>query len=232
MRKIKNKSVKPEPPAVKENPTSWTGFFKNYPRIIGMFVLLLFLPPIGWLFTYKYSPYDKKTSLAIATACTMFFIYAVFISPQHSWIDTAKLSRADFCTRYSEQAKKLAPRLGLNIDEENLIVEGENFTYNFNDKLKLVATTENNFVKEIEITAAPQNTDDSFRALNSFGLVIATLNPELDQDKRGGILRELQMLDKTVSDDLNASTESGRISYSVKSSAEKLIFTARINGDF
>lgn len=234
MRKInkRKKIFKPEPQPVAENPTSWTAIFKNYPRIIGMFILLLFLPPIGWLFTYKYSPYDKKTSLLIATVCTLFFVYAVFISPEHSFIDTAKLSRADFCTRYSEQAKKLAPRLGLAIDEEKIIVDGENFTYKFTDNIELAATTENNFVKEVKVTAAPTNTDESFQALNCFALIAATLSPELDQDKRGEIFRELQMLDKAATDDLNTSTTKGRITYSIKSNAGKFIFTAQINDDF
>lgn len=231
-RKIKKKSFKPEPPVVKENPTSWTAMFKHYPRIIGMFILLLFLPPIGWIFTYKYSPYDKKTSLAIATVCTLFFVYAVFISPEHSWIDNAKLSRADFCTRYTEQATKLAPRLGLAIDEEKIIVDGENFSYKFNDTLELVATTENNFVRKVQITATPKTTDESFQALNSFALVAATLNPELNQDKRGEIFRELQMLEKAVSDDLDTSTVRGRVTYSMKSNSGKLIFTAQIKDDF
>ena len=231
-RKIKRKAIKPAVEEVKENPTSWTAFFKNYPRIIGMFILLLFLPPIGWFFAYKFSPYDKKTTIGISVACTAFFVYAVIISPQHEWVDVSKFTRADFCTKYSEQATKLAPRLGLTIDEDKISVDGENFIYKFNDTLELAAQIENNFVKEVTLTAAPKTTDDSFQALNSFGLVIATLNPELDQDKRGEILRELKMLDKTLSDDLNASTESGRIIYNVKSLAGKIIFTARINDDF
>lgn len=234
MRKIKHKSNKTVEvtPAVKENPTSWTGFFKNYPRIIGMFILLLFLPPIGWIFAYKFSPYDKRTTIGISVLCTAFFVYAVFISPEHSFIDTAKLSRADFCTRYNEQAAKLAPKLGINLDENNLSVDGDNFSYKITDAINFDAQIKNNFVKEISVTAEPKNTDDSFQAINTFGLVIATLSPELNQDKRGEILRELKMLETNISGDLNASTVSGRITYGVKSSAGKIIFTARINDDF
>ena len=227
-RKIKRKLIKPAVEEVKENPTSWTGFFKNYPRIVGMFILLLFLPPIGWFFAYKFSPYDKKTTLGISVACTAFFIYAVIISPQHEWVDVSKFTRADFCTRYSERATKLVPKLGLTIDEDKISVDGENFSYKFNETLELTAQIENNFVKEVTVTSAPKTNDDSFKTLNSFGLVIATLNPELDQDKRGEILRELQMLDKTVDDTFNSTTESGRITYNFKSSAGKLIFTAQI----
>ena len=234
MRKIKHKSTKPieVTPAVKENPTSWTGFFKNYPRIIGMFILLLFIPPIGWIFAYKFSPYDKKTTLAISTVCTLFFVYAVFISPEHDWINTAKLSREDFCTRYNEQATKLAPRLGITLDEEKLSVDGENFSYKITDVLNFDAQIKNNFVKEVTVTSEPKNTDDSFQAINTFGLVIATLSPELNQEKRGEILRELKMLEPNANDDLTASTISGRITYGVKSSAGKIIFTALINDDF
>ena len=233
-RKIKRKSEKKINPAevVKENPMSWKGFFKNYPRIIGMFVLLLFLPPIGWFFAYKFSPYDKKTTIGLSIACTAFFVYAVFISPQHEWVDVSKFTCTEFITRYSERATKLAPRLGLTIDEDKISVDGENFDYKFNDALAISAQIKNNFVNEVTVTTEPKTNDESFQALNSFGLVIAVLNPELDQDKRGDILRELHMLDKTADDDFNASTESGRITYSVKSSAGKLIFTAQINDDF
>lgn len=234
MRRIKRKSntTVEVAPAVKENPTSWSGFFKNYPRIIGMFILLLFLPPIGWIFAYKFSPYDKKATLAISVGCTLFFVYAVFISPEYDWVNTAKLSRTDFCTRYNEQATKLAPKLGITIDENNLTVDGDNFSYKITDVLNFDAQVKNNFVKEISVTAEPKNTDDSFQAINTFGLVIATLNPELNQEKRGEILRELKMLEPNVNDDLNASTVSGRITYVVKSSAGKIIFTALINDDF
>lgn len=229
-RKIKNKSAKPVVSEVKENPTSWTGLFKNYPRIIGMFILLLFVPPIGWIFTYKYSPYDKKTSLAIATVCTAFFVYAVFISPEHVWFDNTKLTRTDFCARYSENSEKLSPRLGLAIDEDKLSVDGENFTYKFNDSLELAGMTENNFVKQITITTSPENNDDSFITINAFGLVVATLNPELNQDKRGEVFRDLGMLSPNI-DDFDVSTVRGRITYNMKRISGQLFFTAQINGD-
>ncbi len=233
MRKIKrNKPIQ----IVQEKPatstSSWTGMFKNYPRIIGLFILLLFMPPLGWIFAYKFSPYDKRTTLGISVACTAFFIYAVFISPEHEFVDVSKFTRTEFCTRYNEQATKLAPRLGLALDESKLKLDGENFSYDVTDNLKFAAQIENNFVREVDITATPKTTDDSFQAINCFGLVIATLSPELNQDKRGEILRELKMLDNTLSNDLNESTISGKITYGVKNSGGKIIFTARVNDDF
>ena len=190
------------------------------------------MPPIGWIFAYKFSPYDKRTTLGISVLCTAFFIYAVFISPEHEWVDVGKFTRTEFCTRYNDQSTKLAPRLGLIINEEKLTLDGENFSYKFTETLEIAAQIENTFVKEVTITAEPKNTDDSFQAINSFGLIIATLNPELNQDKRGDILRELKMLDNSISDDLNTSTVSGRITYSVKNSSGKLTFTAQINDSF
>ena len=228
-RKIKRKHEKISPEVVKENPTSLTALFKNYPRIIGMFVLLLFIPPLGWLFTYKYSPYDKKTSAAIAIVCTFFFVYAVFISPERDWVDVTKLTPTEFCSRYNQQAKKLAPRLGLNIDEEKISDE-KIFLYKFTDNLEISAQmNENNFVDEVKITATPQNTDDSFQTINCFGLVVATLNPELNQEDRGEILRELKMLEGKISDDSTSSTTKGAISYDVNSTSGKIIFTARVD---
>lgn len=232
-RKItRKKIVTPvEPEKESLSPTSLSGLFKNYPKIIGMFVLLLFCPPLGWLFTYKYSPYDKKTSAAIAAVCTLFFVYAGFISPEHSFIDTAKLTRENFSARYNEQATKLAPKLGITLDEKNLTLDGENFSYavtnviNFEGKVD----AENNFVREVTVTAVPKTTDESFQALNCYGLVIATLNPELDQDKRGEILRELKLLETNVNENTGASTVSGRINYAIKTEDGKVTFTATIS---
>lgn len=226
-RRIKKKS-KPTPP-VSENPKPSVNFWRDYPRIIPMFILLLFLPPIGWFFTYKYSPYDKKTSAVIATVCTFFFVYAVFISPERTWVDVGKFTQTEFVSQYNRQAEKLAPRLGLNIDEEKISDDGKILQYKFTDNLEISAQVNaNNFVDEVTITAAPKNTDDSFQAINSFGLVVATFNPELDQEDRGEILRELQMLEGKMSDNSNASTVSGRINYSVNNTSGKIIFTARV----
>ena len=120
----------------------------------------------------------------------------------------------------------------MTIDESKLQLDGENFSYDVTDNLKFSAQIENNFVREVDITATPKTTDDSFQAINCFGLVIATLNPELNQDKRGDVLRELKMLDNALSNDLNESAVRGRITYGVKNSDGKIIFTARVNDDF
>lgn len=233
MRKINKRKPPIQPVKEKSEESSITslkGLFKNYPRIIGMFILLLFMPPIGWIFAYKFSPYDKRTTLGISAICTAFFVYAVFISPEHEWVDSSKLTRTEFCARYNSQATKLAPNLGLAIDEEKLKLDGENFSYDITEHLKLSAKVENNFVKEATITSMPENNDDSFQTLNSFGLIIATLSPELNQDKRGDVLRELRMLE--FADELDESTVSGIITYSLKKSGEKVIFTGRVNDDF
>ena len=159
---------------------------------------------------------------------TFFFVYAVFISPQHEFVDVGKLTRESFCTRYNEQVAKLAPNLNLTIDENNLKVDGDNFSYNITEKIKIAAQVENNFVREVTVTAAPKTTDESFQALNCYGLVIATLNPELNQDKRGEVLRELKLLETNINENIDASTESGRITYSIKTYGGKVTFTAQI----
>lgn len=231
IRKPKSKST-PAVEVVKEEPIFSLSNFKNYPRIIGMLILLLFLPPLGWLFAYKYSPYDKKTTLTMSVLCTAFFVYAVIISPEHSFVDISKLKREEFVTRYNEQLTKLAPNLNLSIDTNNLNVNGDTFGYQFNDTLKLDAKLENTFVNEVDVTSEPKTTDDSFQMLNVCGLVVATLNPELNQEKRGDVFRELQMLEKAADEDLNTSTVKGKITYSLKKSEGKYFFTARINDDF
>ena len=232
MRKIRKPKPKPQVEVVKEEPIFSLSNFKNYPRIVGMLVLLLFIPPLGWLFAYKYSPYDKKTTVTMSVLCTAFFVYAVILSPEHSFVDIGKLKREDFVAHYNEQVTKLAPNLNLSIAENNLNIEGDNFSYKFNDTLKLDVKTENTFVKGVDVNAAPKTTDDSFQLLNVCGLVVAVLNPELNQEKRGDVFRELQMLEKAADEDLNTSTVKGKITYSLKKSDGEYFFTASINDDF
>ncbi len=234
MRKIRKPKTKATPAVEveKEEPIFSLSNFKTYPRIVGMLILLLFIPPLGWLFAYKYSPYDKKTTITMSVLCTAFFVYAVILSPEHSFVDISKLKREDFVARYNEQVTKLAPNLNLSIAENNLNVDGNNLIYKFNDTLKLDAKLENDFVKEVDVTAAPKTTDESFQLLNVCGLVVAVLNPELNQEKRGDVFRELQMLEKAADENLNTSTVKGKVTYSLRKSDGEYFFTARLNDDF
>lgn len=234
MRKIRKPKTKATPAVEveKEEPIFSLSNFKTYPRIVGMLVLLLFIPPLGWFFAYKYSPYDKKTTVTMSVLCTAFFVYAVILSPEHSFVDISKLKREDFVASYNEQATKLAPNLNLSIAENNLNVDGDNFGYKFNDTLKIDAKVENNFVKEVDVVAAPKTTDESFQLLNVCGLLVAVLNPELNQEKRGDVFRELQMLEKAADENLNTSTVKGKVTYSLRKSDGEYFFTARLNDDF
>lgn len=234
MRKIRKPKSQPKVEVVKEEPIFSMSNFKNYPRIIGMFILLLFLPPIGWFFAYKYSPYDKRTTITMSVLCTAFFVYAVILSPEHSFIDVGKLKREDFVAHYNEQADKLAPNLGIKIDEKDFAVGRVDFAYGVTDTINLRGKIDNDtlFVKEVSIVAAPKTTDESFQMLNACGLVVAVLNPELNQEKRGDVFRELQMLEKAADESLDTSTVKGRITYSLRKTGENLFFTARINDDF
>ncbi|MBQ4404697.1 MAG: hypothetical protein II857_09835 [Selenomonadaceae bacterium] len=45
----------------------------TYIKPAAMITLLIFLPPLGWLFMYKYSTFDKKTNLALAAVFMVFF---------------------------------------------------------------------------------------------------------------------------------------------------------------
>lgn len=234
MRKIRKPKLKPQVEVVKEEPIFSLSNFKNYPRIIGMFVLLLFIPPLGWLFAYKYSPYDKKTTLTMSVLCTAFFVYAVIISPEHSFIDVGKLKREDFAARYNEQADKLAPNLNIKIDENKFTVGKIDFAYGVTDTINLRGKIDDDtlFVKEVSVVAEPKTTDDSFQMINACGLVIATFSPELNQEKRGDVFRELQMLEKAPDEDLNTSTVKGKVTYSLRKSSGEYFFTARLNDDF
>ena len=234
MRKIRKPKPKPQIEVVKEEPIFSLSNFKNYPRIIGMFMLLLFIPPLGWLFAYKYSPYDKKTTLTMSVLCTAFFVYAVIISPEHSFIDVGKLKREDFAARYNEQADKLAPNLNIKIDENKFVVGRVDFAYSVTDTINLRGKIDDDtlFVKEVSIVADPKNTDESFQMLNACGLVVAVLNPELNQEKRGDVFRELEMLEQAADEDLNTSAVRGKVTYTLRKNDGELFFNARINDDF
>ena len=52
-----------------------------YPKVLAMLLLLVFIPPLGLIFMYKFSPFDRKTNFLVAAACIGFFIYAQFSSP-------------------------------------------------------------------------------------------------------------------------------------------------------
>ena len=199
-----------------------------------MITLCIFIPPLGWLFMYKYSTFDRKTNLILAAACLAFFVYANISSGNvENILGSSKgfeksLTPEEFREKFNAAAQKLAPNLGLTIAEP-LTVDDKNFTYEFTPKLKIVGTLDGERISELKIFTEPTNQDESFQTINVLGLLIATLNPELDAEDRGEVMRDLRML-KEVSTEgsYDWTTNRGWVKYSVHADKGKVIFTAEL----
>ena len=199
-----------------------------------MLTLCIFIPPLGWLFMYKYSTFDRKTNLILAVACLAFFIYANISAGTFENISgdgkgfEIRMTPEDFREKFNASAQKLAPNLDVKINEP-LTVEDKNFSHEFSPRLKLVGTLNGEFISELKIFAEPENQDESFRVINVLGLLIATLNPELDAEDRGEVMRDLRMLKEVSAEGVyDWTTNRGMINYSVHNDSGKSIFTAEI----
>ena len=195
-----------------------------------MITLLIFIPPLGWLFIYKYSTFDKKTNLALAAVCMLFFIYAnISAGNLGNKSFEQSLTPEQFQEKFNASARKLAPNLDLTIAEP-LTVADKTFRYDFSPTLELEGTVEGGQVIELKLFAKPTNQDESFQVINVLGLLIATLNPELDAEDRGEVMRDLRML-KEVSTEgtYDWTTTRGRVTYSVHADKGKSTFTAALS---
>ena len=207
----------------------------SYIKIAAMLTLCIFIPPLGWFVMYKYSTFDKKTNFVLAAACFVFFIYANISAGNVENIFGSRegfeqsMTPEQFREKFNTASRKLAPNLGIEIAEP-LTVEDKNFSYEFTPKLKLTGTVDGDQITELKIFTAPETKDESFQTINVLGLLIATLNPELDKDDRSEVFRDLRML-KEVSTEgsYDWTTTRGRIKYSVHADSGKSIFTAELN---
>ena len=207
----------------------------SYVKIGAMLALCLIVPPLGWLFMKKYSPYDRRTNIIIAVACTIFFVYAnISAGNLENIFGSSKgygerLTAETFREKFNAAAQKLAPNLGLTIDKP-LTVDKNIFRHEFTPKLALEGTLDNGNITQLKIFAAPKTKDESFQVINVLGLLIATLNPELDRDDRSEVFRDLRML-KEVSTEgsYDWTTTRGAVKYSVHADNGKTIFTAALN---
>lgn len=197
-----------------------------------MLTLCIFLPPLGWLFMYKYSTFDRQTNIILAVACFAFFIYAnisagnveLFSSDRSFEVRTTP---EEFRAKYNAAAQRLAPNLGLKIEES---LGDKSFAHEFTPKLKLVGEVgDDGRLTTLKILTEPTNQDESFQVINVLGLLIATLNPELDAEDRGEVMRDLRML-KEVSTEgtYDWTTTRGLVTYSVHADKGKVTFTAEL----
>ena len=207
-----------------------TAYIKN----AAMITLLIFIPPLGLIFMYKYSTFDRKTNFILAAACIAFFFYANMSSGNLENIFGGnkdfeiRMTPEDFREKFNASAQRLAPNLNLKIDAP-FNVENKNFSHEFSPRLKLVGTLNGENISELKIFAEPTNQDESFQVINVLGLLIATLNPELDAADRGEVLRDLRMLKEVSAEGVyDWTTNRGVINYSVHNDSGKSIFTAEL----
>ena len=200
-----------------------------------MLTLCIFIPPLGWFVMYKYSTFDKKTNFVLAAACLAFFIYANISSGNvENILGSSKgfeqsMTPEQFREKFNAASRKLAPNLGIDIAEPFTVAD-KNFSYDFTPKLKLTGTVDGDEqITELKIFTAPETKDESFQTINVLGLLIATLNPELDKDDRSEVFRDLRML-KEVSTEgsYDWTTTRGRIKYSVHADSGKSTFIAEL----
>ena len=203
---------------------------KFYAKIIGMFVLLLFMPPLGLLFMYKFSPFNRRENFLIAVSCIGFFLYAnydLFFTDQYKKYPY-ELTAEEFREKFNYKSEELAHQLQMKIDNINL--ENNKFEYTFNKNLILSGKVgEDKNISEIEIFADPTNQDESFQTIVCIGLIISVLSPELDQDARSEVFSDLKMFVDKSTANMNESTERGNILYSVRTDEnKKVLFKAEI----
>ena len=206
----------------------------SYLKTAAMITLCIFIPPLGWLFMYKYSTFDKRTNFVLAAACLAFFVYANMTAGNVQNIFGSKegfeqtMTPEQFREKFNAASKKLAPNLGIEIAEP-FKVEDKNFSHEFTPKLKLVGSVDGENISELKILTAPETKDESFQTINVLGLLIATLNPELDVDDRSEVFRDLRML-KEVSTEgsYDWTTTRGHVKYSVHADKGDVTFTAEL----
>lgn len=209
-----------------------TSYIKN----AAMITLLIFLPPLGWIFMYKYSTFDLRTNVVLAVACSAFFVYAnISAGNLENIFGSTKgfeqtLSPEEFRERYNIAAQKFAPNLNLKLDD-SFAVDEKIFRHEFTPQLMLEGTVDDDGkIIALKIFAAPENQDESFQTINVLGLLIAALNPELDAEDRGEVLRDLRMLKNVAAEDnYDWTTTRGHVKYSVHVVDGKVTFTAALN---
>lgn len=206
---------------------------KYYAKIVGMLVLLLFVPPIGLIFMYKYSPFGKKENFLLAAACIGFFLYAnydLFFTDQYKKY-AYEINAEEFRERFNFKSEELARQLQMKIN--NLKVEDNKFEHKFGENLILRGKIgENKNISEIEIFANPANQDESYQTIVCIGLIISILNPELDQDARSEVFSDLKMFVDKATANMNESTERGNVKYSVQTDEnKKVLFKAEVKNN-
>ena len=211
---------------------------KFYPKVLAMLLLLVFLPPIGLIFMYKFSPFDRKTNFMVAAACIGFFIYAQYSSPNSADLKLLftgenkkaayELTAEEFREKFNLKSAELARQLNMKIAEP-LTVSDKKFSHEFTPHLILSGKIGDENISELEIVTDPQNQDESFQSIVCIGLIISVFSPELNQDERSEVFNDLKMYMDNATVNMNEKTTRGNVKYGVRTNESKEVtFTARI----
>ena len=129
----------------------------------------------------------------------------------------------EFKTKYNSKANEIAPQLGININGATIKTGAAQdvFQYSISQSVIIQGAIDktNGKVKEAWILSKPQSSDDMLLMFMSYGLIMATLNPELSADERGTIfaalnLTDLESMKKLANGD--ASIVKGNVRYTAK----------------
>ena len=143
----------------------------------------------------------------------------------------------DFQREANQFLKDTAPQIHMNIDRWNISRGSANdvYRYNFSSANALICGVDksNNKIKNIMFITVPKTQTDMLNAIAYYGTIIAILNPELDADESGVVIRELGLLGEGADIlNLNGKVARGSILYSLTSSKEMgIVFGADVNRD-
>ena len=196
-----------------------------YPKVLCMLVLLLFLPPLGLIFMYKFSPFKLRENILIAVACIGFFTYAnydLFFTNQYKKM-AYEVTPEEFREKFNLKSEELAHQLQMKISAPLEVSDG-GFKYEFTPHLILSGKVGTENISEVEIFTNPENQDESFQAIVCIGLVISVFSPELSQDERSEVFNDLKMYVDNAAPNMDEKTVRGKIQYSVRTDKDKKVF--------
>ena len=133
------------------------------------------------------------------------------------------LTPTEFAQRFNQQSQALAPQFQLAVPAPDILDSGT-FGYNFNGyELWGIIDKDSGKVKEIRLTGLPLNAEQSSRLLMIYVIAMASINPELQADQRGQVLRTLGFTGNQGTDltKLNSRTKVGNFTYSAKFDKDK-----------
>lgn len=150
---------------------------------------------------------------------------------------TLDMRPEDFQREANRFIKETAPQIRMNIERWNISSGSVNdvYKYSFSSANALVCGVDktNKKIKNIMFITIPKTQTDMLNAIAYYGTIIAILNPELDADERGAVIRELGLFEEGADLlNLNGKATRGNVLYSLTSSKEMgIVFGVDVNNE-